>query len=70
MRFIKQSEQSRYIKAVVLKLKDLGYKILSVEHPEASMLQDVSEDELRYRITSSLGLRYGDIARQNAFLDI
>jgi len=61
----KQSEHSRYVKAVALKLKELGYKILSVEHPEASKLQDVSEDDLRYRISPSLGLSYGDIARHD-----
>jgi len=61
----KHSEHSRYVKAVTLKLKELGYKILSVEHSEASKLQDVSENELRYKIAPSLGLSYGDIARHD-----
>jgi len=61
----KQSKHSRYVKAVTLKLKELGYKILSVEHPEASKLQDVSEDEFRYKIAPSLGLSYGDVARHD-----
>ena len=57
--------QGMYVKATALKLKDMGFKILSVEHPEAKVLQDVSENELRYRIAPSLGLSYGDIARHD-----
>lgn len=57
----------RYVKAVAFKLKDMGFRILSVELPpdQAREVQDVSDDELRYRIAPSLGLSYGDVARHD-----
>ena len=65
--FYVEKGHGRYVKAVALRLKDMGFKILSVELPpdHAREIQDVSNDELRYRIAPSLGLSYGDIARHD-----
>jgi len=54
-----------YVKAAALRLKDMGLRVISVEHPDAREIQDVSDEELRYHIAPSLGLSYGDIARHD-----
>jgi len=44
-----------YVKAAALRLKDMGLRVISVEHPDAREIQDVSDEELRYHIAPSLG---------------
>jgi len=61
----KRMPHGKYVKATALKLKDMGFKIISVEHPDAREIKDVSDEELRHRIAPSLGLSYGDIARHD-----
>jgi hypothetical protein len=58
------NQHLRLVKAAALKLKTMGYRILSAECTDKT-LKDVSEDELRFKITRKFGFRYRELARHD-----
>ena len=55
----------KLVRAATLKLKEMGCKIIFVEHPDRDKLCDASDYELRYEICPKLGLYYGEITRHD-----